>query len=186
MKSENRKDDILQTAARLFKEKGYTGVSMRNIGEALGIKAASLYNHIGSKQEILASIIMTVAEAFTAGMETIVKSEQSTLEKLEAVIDLHVQITIDYADNLGSLNNDWMHLEEPKLASFLKMRSDYEENFRNILKQGVAKGEIVGLPVETMLFSILSTLRTLYLWYSKKEGIEARQLATQMLSLIHI
>lgn len=184
MKPDNRKDEILQTAARLFKEKGYASVSMRDLAKDLGIQAASLYNHIKSKQEILSTIVMAAAEAFTNGMDEIVHSQNSPLEKLEAVIDMHVQITIDYADNLGSLNSDWMHLKEPNLSSFLKMRTDYEENFRNILKEGVAKGEIVNLPVEPMLFSILSTLRTLYLWYARTEGVEAQQLSQQMKQIL--
>ena len=81
MKTENRKAEIISVAGVLFKEKGYNAVSMRDIAQELGIKAASLYNHIKSKQEILAIIMMSIAEEFTSGMQTIVKSDLNTIEK---------------------------------------------------------------------------------------------------------
>ena len=50
MKPTERKTEIITIAARLFKEKGYSAVTMRDIAQAMDIKAASLYNHIKSKQ----------------------------------------------------------------------------------------------------------------------------------------
>ena len=49
-KPETRKEEIVRTAEMLFKQKGYSAVTMRDIAQAMGIKAASLYNHIQSKQ----------------------------------------------------------------------------------------------------------------------------------------
>ena len=184
MKGEERKDEILKTAAQLFSERGYSAVSMRDLAESMGIKAASLYNHISSKQELLSSIVISVAEEFTSGMNDIITSQNATVEKLNRVIDLHVKITIENSKALFSLNNDWMHLKEPDLKYFLDMRSTYEENFRNILKQGVEKKEIQDLNIEVMLFSILSSLRTLNLWYSKKQGIDEGELSFQMKSIL--
>ena len=51
MKPSERKQEILTAAAQLFKAKGYSAVTMRDLAQALDIKAASLYNHIKSKQE---------------------------------------------------------------------------------------------------------------------------------------
>jgi len=180
MKSEDRKEEIFETASQLFGERGYNAVSMRDLAEALGIKAASLYNHIASKQELLSTIIISVAETFTEGMNEIICSRKSTVEKLNKVIELHVRITIEHSTALTSLNNDWMHLKDPDLTYFLDMRASYEENFRKILKQGVKKKEIKKRHVEVMLFTILTSLRTLNQWYSKKQGIDEKELADQM------
>ncbi len=179
MKGE-RKEEILATASMLFSERGYNAVSMRDLAEALGIKAASLYNHIDSKKELLSTIVLSVAEEFTEGMNEIISSKTRTEEKLKAVIDLHVKITVEKSTDLYSLNNDWMHLKEPELSYFLDMRSCYEDNFRKILKQGVKLKEIEKLNIEVMLFSILSSLRRLNQWYSKKKGISESELSKQM------
>jgi len=170
-KPTTRKEEIVQTAEILFKKKGYSAVTMRDIAQAMGIKAASLYNHIQSKQEILSDIIMKIGEEFTEGMTRIVAMETATsIEKLERIIKLHVKITVENPSRMATMNNDWMHLEE-KLEYYLQLRRDYEESFRQILKQGIEKGEIKAVNPEIILFSILSTLRSLYLWIPKKEEI---------------
>ncbi|MBQ4821574.1 TetR/AcrR family transcriptional regulator [Aquimarina sp. MMG016] len=184
MKPESRKQEIINAASILFKEKGYSAVTMRDLAKAMGIKAASLYNHIQSKQEILSTIIIELAEEFTNGMNQIVASDISTIQKLENIIALHIDVTLRNADGLASLNNDWMHLEEDNLIYFEKMRQEYEENFRKIVKKGVDKGEIKSFNIEIMVFSTLSTLRTLYLWYPKQNNIEANILKRDMISVL--
>lgn len=174
-----RKKEIITTAAKLFKKRGYSAVTMRDIADELNIKAASLYNHINSKQEILATIVIEIAEAFTHGMDHIKKEPVSTLDKLKKIIEMHIDLTVESPEAMACLNNDWMHLEE-KLPYFEKMREDYEENFRSIIKEGIARGEIANRDPEIMLFSLLSTLRTLYIWYTKKDGVNAETLKNDM------
>ncbi|MFC4722329.1 TetR/AcrR family transcriptional regulator [Geojedonia litorea] len=179
MKVETRKDEIIKTAAKLFKEKGYSAVTMRDLARAMGIKAASLYNHINSKQEILKDIIISLAETFTEGMKRIKSSDTSSIEKLEQVITLHVEISSKNIYGMASLNNDWMHLEE-KLEYYLALRSGYEDDFRNILEEGVRGNEIEDVNIEVMLFSILSTLRSLYLWIPNKEDVNTQELSKNL------
>lgn len=169
-KSETRKEEIVRIAEKLFKKKGYSAVTMRDIAQAMGIKAASLYNHIQSKQQILSEIIIAIGEEFTQGMEEIVAAELSSIEKLEQIIRLHVRITMKNPSRMATMNNDWMHLEG-QLDYYLSLRRNYEDSFRQILEIGIEKGELKQVNPEIMLFSILSTLRSLYLWIPKKEDI---------------
>ena len=184
MKITERKQEIITVAAKLFKEKGYSAVTMRDIAQAMDIKAASLYNHIKSKQEILVLIIIEIAEEFTSVMSEIVASEQTTIQKVEKVIQLHISITLRNPDALACLNNDWMHLTDEKLSYFVKMREDYEESFRTIIKSGIANNEIKNINVEVVVFSILSTLRTLYLWYGKKGAVKPSLLKSSMIEVL--
>jgi len=176
MKSETRQEEIVRVAAKLFKEKGYSAVTMRDLAKAIGIKAASLYNHINSKQDILNKIIISLAEEFTEGMTSIQSSDASCIEKLKKIIELHVRISSQNIYGMASLNNDWMHLED-KLNYYQKLRIDYENDFRAILKEGIASGEIVDTKPDVMMFSILTTLRSLYIWIPKKEDINPEELA---------
>jgi len=180
MKQIDRKTEIINCAAKLFKEKGYSAVTMRDIAQALDIKAASLYNHIKSKQEILVLIVIEIAEEFTNTINEIVLSETTTIQKLEKVIQLHIDITIRNPEAIACLNNDWMHLTDEELTYFVKMREDYEESFRDIIKSGITSNEIKNLNPEVIIFSMLSTLRTLYLWYGKKKGFTEASLKSDM------
>jgi AcrR family transcriptional regulator len=175
MKSSKRKEEIVFIASRLFKEKGFTAISMRDIAEKMGIKAASLYNHIASKEEILNEVIMTVAQSFTEGIEEIRFGESPISEKLTAVIAQHVHLTANHPYQMASLNNDWMHLGKGK-ETYLKLRSEYEHHFREIIKTGKTKGTLKDIEEEVILFSTLGTLRNLYLWSPKKADLDRAKL----------
>lgn len=178
-----RRDEIIKTAAKLFKEKGYSAVTMRDLAMAMGMRAASLYNHINSKQEILKAIIISLAEEFTQGMAEIKKSDQNAIEKLNLIVALHVDITTKNANGMASLNNDWMHLEE-QLEYYLRLRKNYEQDFLGIIKAGISTDEIVDANPEVIMFSILSTLRSLYLWIPKKEEVNSKELARNLTNVL--
>jgi AcrR family transcriptional regulator len=184
MKISDRKTEIINVAAKLFKEKGYSAVTMRDIAQAMDIKAASLYNHIKSKQEILVLIIIEIAEEFTSVIEEILACNATSVQKIERVIQLHIDITLRNSDALACLNNDWMHLTDTDLGYFITMRNDYEESFRKIIKTGMVNGEIKNLNIEVIIFSILSTLRTLYIWYGKKKNINPEVLKATMIQVL--
>ncbi|WP_339832271.1 TetR/AcrR family transcriptional regulator [uncultured Altibacter sp.] len=183
MKIQTRKEEIIVVASRLFKEKGYNAVSMRDIAQAMGIKAASLYNHITGKQEILSTLILEVAHEFTSGMRAVLDKESSPLQKIQEIIELHIDITVNASEGLAALNNDWMHMETSQVEAFVQMREDYEENFRKIIKEGIDADEIQPRHPEVILFSILSTLRTLYLWYQKRGKLDVNVLKKDLVSV---
>lgn len=176
---ETRKQEITRVASKLFKEKGYSAVTMRDLASAVGVKASSLYNHISSKQDILQSIVISIAEEFTKGMELILKQKKSSIEKLEDLIALHIKIASENPNGLASLNSDWMHLKD-QLNYYLELRNTYEENFRTIIQQGIQQSEIKPINVEVIVFSMLSTLRTLYLWIPKKENLNQQLLVNEL------
>lgn len=184
LKYETRKDEIIQTSAVLFQKKGYSAVTMRDIAKAMGIKAASLYNHIKSKQEILSEIIISLAEQFTEQMKIIKNSDDNSIDKLKQIVALHVNTTSNNQFGMASLNNDWMHLEA-ELEYYLKLRKNYENNFRGIIEEGIQGSELINGNPEVMLFSLLSTLRSLYIWLPKKEDLDIEKFTTE-LSLVLI
>jgi len=171
----SRKQEIYKTASRLFKEKGYSAVTMRDLAAAVGIKAASLYNHISSKEEILYEVIMAIAQNFTKGIEEIQFQKVTSTEKLAQVIAQHVNLTANYPYGMASLNNDWMHLKKGK-QEYIELRNKYEQYFREIIKQGKKQGVLKNIDEEIILFSTLGTLRNLYLWIPKKADLNREKL----------
>jgi len=140
---------------------------MRDIAREVGIEAASIYNHISSKQLILNELLMALAQQFTEGMERISESDLPMVKKLEALIALHVDITATHTDAISLLPNEWVHLQEPYLKTYLGLRDAYEHEFKGIIAASMENGELEYIDHEVALFSILSTLRWLYSWYSK-------------------
>jgi len=175
-----RKTAILKSAAKLFKERGYSAITMRDLAEELDIKASSLYNHISGKHEILSILVLKVAQSFSDGMNEIKAGEDSAFAKAEQLIQLHINIALKYPSELAVLNNDWMHLEGKDYEAYLKMRQDYEHDFKRVLQQGSNSGEFKSFHVDTMLFNLLSTLRSIYLWIPKRSATEIADLQVQL------
>lgn len=181
--TKDRKAEILQTASLLFRQKGYSAVTMRDLADAVGIKAASLYNHINSKQQILSEIIFAIAEAFTEGIEEIAAQDSDAQSKLKAIITQHVTLTADNPYGMAALNNDWMHLED-RLEYYLKLRNQYEKRFREIVLNGQQSGELRNVSHEILLFSVLSTLRNLYLWIPRKADLQKEKLTDDLSEIL--
>lgn len=154
-------------------------MTMRDLATEMGIRAASLYNHIDSKQDILKSIIISLAEEFTNGMNAIKKSNYNDIDKLKNIVKLHVDITAKNTYGMASLNNDWMHLED-QLEHYMLLRKNYEQDFIDIIKSGIKSNQIIDSNPEIIMFSILTTLRSLYLWIPKKEELNREELSIQL------
>src|SRR6267142_6873862 len=94
-KNTSKKDIIIEKASKLFREKGFGAASMRDLAENVGVEAASLYNHIQSKSEILQTICFKVANEFMTNLEAVESSNQATLKKMESIIRLHIRMMLD-------------------------------------------------------------------------------------------
>ena len=140
MKSLARKDQIRFKAQTLFRERGYAETSMRDLAVSLGIEAASLYNHVTSKEEILQSICFGMAESFFKAIDAIMESQQPSREKLKAAIQAHLDVITENSDASAVFQNEWRHMHEPFLTDFKQMRRRYEQCFRMIIEEGIMDG----------------------------------------------
>src|SRR5436853_2514772 len=118
---ETRKDQIRQKAQTLFRERGYAATSMRDLAETMGIEAASLYNHIASKEEILQQICFSMAEMFFTSFENSVTASNPT-ERLRCAIEAHLRVIAANADASAVFLHEWRHMGEPFLNDFKMMR----------------------------------------------------------------
>lgn len=133
------KDMILINAAELFRKKGFAAASVRELAEALGIEAPSLYNHIGSKAELLQEICFGVAKDYTAHMEEVLVSKKNATEKIAELIRFHVRKLSTDFDKVFVSEHEWKRLPQKHLEEFLAQRKLYEKNMIDIVKEGIAK-----------------------------------------------
>ena len=165
----NRKQIIYREAARLFREKGYNSASMRELAERVQLKASSLYNHIGSKEEILVKICFDNAHRFIQGMEKVEAMNSDSREKIKELLRLHIRTALEDTTSVTVFNDEWKHLSAPLLSEFILLRKDYENRFRKIIQKGVESGELKNLNTEILLYSLLNSVHWLHHWY-KKDG----------------
>ena len=163
------KSIVLKTSAKLFREQSFAQVSMRGIAKALNVKAASLYNHISSKDEILEGLIFELVEIFMSKIKKTHAKHINTKSKLEDIIQTHIDIAIHKPNQYATLNNDWKYLKAEKKTLFLDQRQTYEQILETIVKNGIKNKDIKDCNPEIIMYLMLSSLRTLHLWYEKKD-----------------
>ena len=157
---------ILEAAVELFKEKGYMGSSVRDLATRLNIKAASLYAHIRSKEEILEWICFGIAHEFFAELQNVKTTEVSPKEKLNLFIDKHLAIVLKNRDVTHIYSNEWKHLDV-KLPEFLELRKKYQQEVEELISEiyEAEQWELKSSAFTTRF--ILHTLNNSYFWFKR-------------------
>lgn len=170
MELKEKQKKILDVAVELFKEKGYMGSSVRDLATKLNIKAASLYAHIRSKEEILEWICFGIAHEFFAELQEVKNTDLNPKDKLNLFIDKHLSIVLKNRDVTHIYSNEWRHLEE-RLPEFIELRQQYQLEVEELISE-IYKAENWELksPTFTTRF-ILHTLNNSYFWF--KRNIES-------------
>lgn len=164
LKEKQRK--ILDEAVQLFKEKGYMGSSVRDLATQLNIKAASLYAHIRSKEEILEWICFGIAQDFFVELQEVQSTDLNPKDKLNLFIDKHLSVVLKNPDVTHIYSNEWKHLEE-RLPEFVELRKKYQQEVEQLISTIYqAENWELKSPVFTTRF-ILHTLNNSYFWFKR-------------------
>jgi AcrR family transcriptional regulator len=170
MELKEKQKKILDVAVELFKEKGYMGSSVRDLATKLNIKAASLYAHIHSKEEILEWICFGIANDFFTELQTVKSTDINPRDKLNLFIDKHLSIVLRNRDITHIYSNEWKHLEE-RLPEFVELRKKYQQQVEELISEIYqAENWELKSPAFTTRF-ILHTLNNSYFWF--KRNIES-------------
>ena len=181
----SRKEQVIRSAAKLFKEKGYAASSMRDLAQKLGIEAASLYSHIKSKEEILQTLCFDMAAEFRESLEKVETQNVSASEKLSLGIIGHVNVMARDLTASAVFMNEHRHLSNPYLRDFLLLRINYINRFKAIIEEGVAKGEFKkNIDTKLAVMTLFSSLNWMPMWYSPDGSIEPKELGQQLANML--
>ena len=184
VKNGTKREIISRKASVLFKQKGYNATSMRDIAEAIGVEAPSLYNHINSKKEILQEICFKTANLFIAQINKVEAGKLPVIEKLESIIRFHIYMMINEYEGLYISNHEWKHLEEPYLSNFKNQRKNYRARLAGIIEQGIEKKELKKIDSDVAVFAILSAIGGIENWQQSKRSIDAKSLEENMVVML--
>ncbi|MCB0639346.1 MAG: TetR family transcriptional regulator [Lewinella sp.] len=161
----------MEAAAELFRDKGYSATSMRDLAQAVHLQASSLYNHIQSKQEILREICFANARRFLAGITAIEAEYATATERVRALLELHIQVAVQDFTSITSFNDEWRHLDAPALEEFMTLRRAYEQRFIGIIQAGIEAGEFKAVEPRIALYTLLSSIRWVYDWFKPNQRL---------------
>jgi TetR/AcrR family transcriptional regulator, cholesterol catabolism regulator len=179
-----RMQQIIDAAARVFREKGYDGATLRDIAQEAGLLPGSLYYHIRSKEALLRLIVEQPIRELHAQLEAIVVSEASPVHKLALALaaqlrafDTHYPYLFVHIHNV--LRVDTMHPDLQKRAK------RYEECWQQILSQGVKVGEFPpDLDVKVTAFAVIGMCNWMYRWYRRDGRLSIEEIIQQFSRLV--
>ena len=183
-KNSSKKDVIIQKAARLFREKGFGAASMRDLAEHVGVEAASLYNHIQSKSEILQTICFKVANDFISHLDAVQSSPEAALKKLERIIRFHIRMMMERYEFVYISDHEWRHLPEPYLSNFLNQRRTYRRSLADLITRGIEKGEMKDIDPYVAVLTILSAISGIESWHRSRKSISPEALENNMVKYL--
>jgi len=180
----SRKEQIEQTATALFRKRGFSATSMRDLANELGIEAASIYSHIRSKEEILQRVCFRMANEFFEAIDKVDEPDASASKRLQAAITAHVQVLTKNTEASAVFLYEWRHLSEPHHAEFLALRDRYEKHFREIIKVGISTGEFKVPDEKFAVLTILSALNWIHTWYKPDGKMNAEEIAANLATML--
>jgi AcrR family transcriptional regulator len=102
-----RREQILATAAELFAEKGFHGVSIAELGAACGFSGPALYRHFRSKDAVLAEMLISISDELLETGRERVRQAHTPVDALRALIDWHASFALEHKALIVVQDRDW-------------------------------------------------------------------------------
>jgi AcrR family transcriptional regulator len=178
------RDDILDAAAQIFREKGFHGASMEDVAAAVNLRKASLYHHVTSKQEILLSLLDRALGMLTEHIAGVAGRDMPADEKLREMMGAYLSALSESSDLASVLLFEHRSLDKKSHARHVPQRDRFEALWREVLNEGVREGLFdcpdPGLAVRALMGVMNWTLT----WYRPGGGKSIEKIADEYADLI--
>ena len=134
------RDDILDAAAQVIRQKGFHGASMADIAEAVQLQKASLYHHVSSKQEILLALLDRALEMLFEQIDIIARQPLPADKKLRQMVQVYLRLLAENSDLSAVLLFEHRSLEPAQHKRHIPNRDRFEALWRDVLDDGVQNG----------------------------------------------
>jgi AcrR family transcriptional regulator len=140
---ENRLREVTDAAATAFAEHGFAGASTRDIADRLGIRAASLYYYLPSKDAALAAVCEFGVREFIENLRGILASDVTAAQKLRAAVANHLSPLRSHpaADYIRVFLRHRHELPDGPRQEVAKLAAEYQVLIERLFLEGMASGE---------------------------------------------
>lgn len=180
-----RQAQILETAARLFCEKGFDKASMGDISSAMGLTKAGVYHHIGSKEELLYAIMSYGMDLFEQKVLSQVRAIEDPLERLRATVRGHVLlITRDRPKEITVILHESNALKGRYAARINARKRRYIRFLQKIFRELARRDGARRFDPGAAAFAVLGMINWIYQWYRPGGRLSDEQLADALTDLL--
>ena len=171
------RDDILDAAAQVFRQKGFHGASMSAIAEAVNLQKASLYHHVASKQEILLALLDRALGMLTDHIAGIAAQELPADQKLRQMIRAYLSALADNADLTTVLLFEHRSLDKKSHSRHVPQRDTFEGLWRDVLNEGVRTKVFECKDTGMAVRALMGVMNWTLTWYRPEGDKSIEQIA---------
>jgi len=172
-----KRDRMLKAAAYCFNQKGYSGTSLKDVADILGLTDAALYYYVRNKEELVYLCYVRAAEIGREAMDRAIADADSGFDQVHTYIRYHIEYMVDdrgpiaIMSEVPSLNHD--HREE-----VLEFSRQHSSRFEALLENGIRDGSIADCDVRMTGNSIMGSINWIPKWFHGDADVASRVLET--------
>lgn len=174
---------ILDVAARLFYERGYSGTSMEAIAEELQATKPFVYYHFASKAEILSKVCGSTIEDVAILAEQVLARKDTAQQRLVDLVSALTVRVIERQVHLSVYFREETYLEEAAFRQLKRNRRRFENALAELLRQGSERGEFSVPQPKFTARAIAGMITWLFTWYRSNGPSSAEEIAAEMVVL---
>ncbi len=131
----SRRDQILTVAAQLFARHGFHGVSIADLGAAVGVSGPALYRHFPGKEALLAEMLVGISEHLLAGGRERAASSSDPREVLRALVDFQADFARREPELIVVQDRDLANLPPDSRQQVRRLQRTYVEIWVDTLRR---------------------------------------------------
>ncbi|GLU90407.1 MULTISPECIES: TetR/AcrR family transcriptional regulator [Agromyces] len=133
LRKADRRAAILDAAAALFAARGYAGVTLDELGAAVGVSGPAVYRHFPGKGAVLAAILVDASRALLDGAERVLAVDAAPEAALRALIRFHVEFAVGDADVIAVQEREVTQLDPAARHEMRTLQRRYVEQWVGVL-----------------------------------------------------
>ncbi len=128
-----RRTGLLNSAASLFAQRGFNGVSIEDLGAAAGVSGPAVYRHFEGKQALLGALLVGVSEELLEGGRAVLAAEPDAAASLRALVAFHVDFALGNPDVIRVQDRDFESLGDDDCSAVRSLQRAYVELWVDVL-----------------------------------------------------
>jgi AcrR family transcriptional regulator len=131
----SRRAEILAAAAGLFAERGFHGVSIDDIGAAVGMSGPALYRHFPGKEAVLSQMLVGISQRLLAEGSRRVVAAPDAAAALDALLRWHTDFALTQPELISVQDRELANVPEPARRQVRRLQRLYVEEWVTVLSE---------------------------------------------------
>lgn len=177
------RDRVRRAAVKLFATKGFHGTGIRDLAQAANLSSASLYHYMGTKEQLLAEIMLDCLERLLGAATRELDGVDDPVERVSRLVALHVTTHARQPNETRVVDNHVDALSPKARRSVVRLRDAYERLWADAIEDGLRSGVFTTAQPAATRIALLEMCNGVARWYSPRGPLTLDQLAAHYVEL---